>query len=77
MADNFMSLVNVDQLALSDDTTANTHSGTSSTAGDKIELRFDTTVTRFQLWKALCFFARRIKNGGLPGVSDGTDLGVP
>ena len=77
MANYFMSVVNVDQLTYLDDTTGNTHQGTSSTAGDKIELRFDQTTTRFQVIKALEFFVRRLKTGGTAGISDGANMGNP
>ena len=52
------------------------HQGTSSTATDKIELRFDQTCTRFQVYKALERFERYLKNGGFQGGL-GTDLGLP
>lgn len=77
MANSFMSVVNVDQLSYLDDTTSNMHSGAASTAGDKIELRMDTTVTRFQAVKALELFIRRLKNGGIAGISDGANMGNP
>lgn len=75
MANFYVSLVNGECLALSDETTANTHNGTSSTAGDKIELRYDQTLTRFQVYKALEFFERWLKNGG--ANSAGANLGSP
>lgn len=52
------------------------HHGTSSTATDKVELRFDQTMTRFQVYKALERFERYLKNGGFIGAL-GTDLGNP
>ena len=45
------------------------NAGTSSTAGNKIELRFDqTAVTRLDLIRALRNFERWIMNGGLNGA---------
>jgi hypothetical protein len=77
MADYFMSVVNTDQLNYIGDTTADMTVGTSSTAGDKIELRFDQGTTRFQVIKALEKFIRRLKNGGDCGISDGANMGNP
>lgn len=46
-----------------------TNSGTSSTAGDTIELRMDqTAVTRMDVLHALEVFKRWIINGGLNGA---------
>ena len=77
MANNFVSVVNVDQLSFMDETTSNMHFGAASTAGDKIELRMDSTVTRFQVLKALDFFKRYLKNGGVAGISGGASMGNP
>ena len=77
MANYFVSVVNVDQLSYLDDTASNTHNGTASTAGDKIELRMDSTVTRFQAMKALDFFKRYFKQGGVAGISSGANMGNP
>ena len=77
MANFFVSVVNVDQLSFLDDTASNTHNGTSSTAGDRIELRFDQTTTRFQVEKALDFFKRYFKQGGVAGISSGSNMGNP
>lgn len=77
MANNFVSIVNVDQLSYLDDSTSNMHNGTSSTSGDKIELRMDSTVTRFEAVKALELFKRYLKNGGIAGISGGSNMGNP
>lgn len=45
------------------------NSGTSTTAGDKIELRMDqTAVTRMDVLRALEVFKRWIIQGGLKGA---------
>lgn len=45
------------------------NAGTSSTAGDKIELRMDqSAVTRLDVLKALKVFERWIVQGGLAGA---------
>lgn len=75
MANYFVSVVGVDQTNMLDQTTANMHNGTASTAGDKIELRFDQTTTRFQVIKALELFERWLKNGGATGA--GANMGAP
>jgi hypothetical protein len=50
-------------------TLADITSGTSSTAGDKIELRMDqSAVTRLDVLQALEVFERWIINGGLNGA---------
>lgn len=65
MADYYMSVNHGDDSDMRDVVSA----GTSSTAADKIELRFDqTAVTRLDLIRAIHNFERWIMNGGLNGA---------
>ena len=64
MADFFMSVTNeYDTISKDPD-----NRGTSSTAGDKVELRMDQTLTQRQVINCLARFLRWIEMGGLNGA---------
>lgn len=76
MANFFYSQTNPEpRLGLFDETTTDMHEGTSTTAGDKIELRFDQTLTRFQVLLFLERAERWLKQGGANAA--GANMGVP
>lgn len=67
MANYFMSVTSdYDSISKDPDNT-----GSSTTAGDKVEFRFDTTLTQRQAINCLRRFERWIQQNGLNGVGAG------
>lgn len=64
MANYFMSVTNTEPSNFVDVD----HTGTATTAGDKIELRFDQTCTQRQVVLAMELFERWIRQDGLNGA---------
>jgi hypothetical protein len=64
MANYFMSITNTETGDFADPD----HVGSSTTAGDKVELRLDTTMTQRQVLLAMERFERWIRQDGLNGA---------